>query len=76
MRGADLNEENVDQDYVIDASVTPIGNRLCRRLPTGDTADCQSALPGFAADHVRRCAPECPRQPRCNMRFSSLQDQI
>jgi len=26
--------------------VAPIGNRLCRRLPTGDTADCQSALRG------------------------------
>ena len=26
--------------------VAPIGNRLCRRLATGDTADCQSALRG------------------------------
>ena len=46
--GAFRNEETVDQDDVIDARVAPIANRLCRRLPTGDTADSQSALPESA----------------------------
>jgi len=61
LRGASLNEDTVDQNPVVDARVAPIGNRLYRRLATGEPADGHSAPPEFARVLIRICARITPQ---------------